>query len=294
MAHVTRRSLRPGRRPLPAPDRGMTADIARQIAVGVAVLLMLAAALAGSGLFGGQGIAEAQGGALAPDATLLAPAGPAFSVWSLIYLGLIGYAVWQALPRQRASSRHRALGWWIAATAAVNALWVLCALVAPLLWTVVVIVVLLVLLVIAFCRTVLTRHVSNHGPSRAAQTPWLDAVLIDGVTGLHLGWVAVATLANTAALIAAGDALEETARTGWAIGMLVVVVIAGLVSTLFTRWRVLPALGMAWGAAWIGVERLAGEPHSVVVGVVALVVAGVLVVVPLGGRLVAVLGDGKD
>ena len=59
---------------------------------------------------------DLQGGALDADATYLAPARPAFSIWSAIYLGLIAYTVWQAMPGQRASSRQRALGWWIALT----------------------------------------------------------------------------------------------------------------------------------------------------------------------------------
>src|SRR5512141_3414830 len=41
------------------------------------------------------------------------PAGYVFSIWGLIYLGLIAFAVFQALPAQRRNPRLRATGWWI-------------------------------------------------------------------------------------------------------------------------------------------------------------------------------------
>lgn len=44
------------------------------------------------------------------DGTLRAE-GYAFSIWSVIYLGLAAYAVWQALPRTRESAVLRAVAW---------------------------------------------------------------------------------------------------------------------------------------------------------------------------------------
>ena len=74
----------------------------------------LVAVLVGVGGLGGTEVENSQGGRLSAQGSFLAPAGPAFSIWSVIYLGLIGYAIWQALPGQRASARQRAVGWWIA------------------------------------------------------------------------------------------------------------------------------------------------------------------------------------
>ena len=48
---------------------------------------MVLGTLAGFGLLGTR-VEESSGGAFAADATLVTPAGPAFSLWSLIYLGL--------------------------------------------------------------------------------------------------------------------------------------------------------------------------------------------------------------
>ena len=41
------------------------------------------------------------------------PASYVFSIWGLIYLGLIAFAIFQALPSQRQNPRLRASGWWI-------------------------------------------------------------------------------------------------------------------------------------------------------------------------------------
>ena len=41
------------------------------------------------------------------------PAGYVFSIWGLIYLGLLAYTIFQALPAQRANGRLRATGWWV-------------------------------------------------------------------------------------------------------------------------------------------------------------------------------------
>lgn len=277
---ASRAEVREGR--LAAATRGRRSDVVRQIAVGVAVLFALACGLFGSGLLGGSGMQDAQGGALDADATLLAPARPAFMIWSVIYLGLIAYVVWQALPGQRASERQRAVGWWIAGTAVLNGLWVIMALAAPLVATVVVIVLLLALLCWTFRRVVVTAQV---------RSPWTDLVLIDGVTGLHLGWVSVATAANITAwlqtLVDAGDSAD------WiAVGLLAALLVIGLATSGVTAWRVAPPWAMAWGAAWIGVARLTGSPESTLVGWTAVAVAVILFAVPLVLRLAVALRSG--
>ena len=79
------------------------ADLVRQIAVISAMCFMIIAAAVGTGALGGTPVQDLQNGALDADGSFLAPARPAFSIWSAIYLLLIVYTVWQALPRQRAT-----------------------------------------------------------------------------------------------------------------------------------------------------------------------------------------------
>ena len=96
-------------------------DRLRQAVVLVSAVLALVGAFIGSGAAGGTPIAEASGGALSADATPVAPAGPAFAIWSVIYAGLIAYAIWQLLPAQTRAPRHRRLGYPIALSLILNA-----------------------------------------------------------------------------------------------------------------------------------------------------------------------------
>src|SRR5512143_76218 len=52
------------------------------------------------------------------------PAGYVFSIWGLIYIGLIAYAIYQALPSQRENPRLQATGWWIVLGGLANSAWI--------------------------------------------------------------------------------------------------------------------------------------------------------------------------
>ncbi|MDQ1129421.1 tryptophan-rich sensory protein [Microbacterium sp. SORGH_AS_0888] len=254
-------------------------DLLRQIVVIAATGFMLVAAMVGAGVLGGTPVQDLQDGALAADATYLAPAGPAFSIWSLVYLGLIAYAVWQALPGRRSDARQRTLGWWIALSEVLNGLWLVTAQFLTLPLTVLVIALLLVVLCRIYRRTVST-------PGRAVA----DRMLVDGVTGLHLGWVTLATIANaTAWLTRILPPVEAGAAQVWAIAVLVVVAVIGCGLVSVGGGRIAPALALAWGLTWLAVGRLADEPRSVSVGIAALVVAALV----LGTAIVRRLGSGS-
>ncbi|MFG6444263.1 tryptophan-rich sensory protein [Microbacterium sp. P07] len=269
-----------------AVDTRRPADLVRQIAVLSAVSFMLIAAMVGVGLFGGTAVQDVQGGALDSDGSYLAPAGSAFSIWSVIYVGLIAYAIWQALPRQRANERQRALGWLVALTAVLNGIWLVVAQFATLPLTVVAIVVLLAALAMTFRRAVVTRTPDDG---------LVDAVLLDGVTGLHLGWVTVATVANTAALLTqTGPASWESSADVWGVVVLLVVGVIGLGIAFASRWRVTPPLAIGWGLVWLGVARLSAEPQSTVIGVTAVIVAAIVVLVPLIAAALKLLRPSTD
>jgi hypothetical protein len=256
-------------------------DLIRQIAVISAIVYMIVAAAVGGGLLGGTPVEDLQGGALDEDGSYLAPAGPAFSIWSVIYLLLIAYAVWQALPSQRARDRQRSLGWWIAATAVLNGTWLVLAQFATLPLTVAGIALLLVVLCVTFVRTI-------RFPAQGV----LDSVLIDGATGLHLGWVSLATVANTAAwLTTIGPESWVRSADLWGVLVLVVVGILGVAIAWASRWRVTPGLALGWGLSWLAVGRLQNEPPSEAIGVTAIIVAVVVVAVPVLGTLLARLID---
>ncbi|MCW3492464.1 tryptophan-rich sensory protein [Microbacterium sp. SSM24] len=259
-------------------------DLLRQIVVISAFCFMIVAAMVGTGLFGGTAVQDLQNGALDADGSYLAPARSAFSIWSVIYVGLFAYSVWQAFPRQRSRTRQRALGWLIAGTMVLNGLWLVTAQFATLPLTVLAIVLLLALLGVTFRRAVVQ-------PGRG----WIDALLIDGVTGLHLGWVTLATVANTTAwltTIVPADADESA--TLWGILVLIVVAVIGVAIAWASHWRIAPGLAMAWGLVWIGVGRLAFEPESTAIGVTAIIVAVIVIAVPLVGTVLHRAADVRN
>lgn len=257
-------------------------DLARQIVVIGAFCFMIVAAMVGTGLLGGTPVQDLQNGALDQDGSFLAPARPAFSIWTAIYIGLFAYTIWQALPRQRASERQRALGWLIAGTMALNGLWLVTAQFGSLALTVLAIIVLLALLGVTFHRTVID-------PADG----WADRLLVDGVTGLHLGWVTVATVANIAAwLTSIGPPEWADSADLWGVLVLIAVAAIGLGIEASSGWRLAPALALAWGLGWLAFARLTGEPSSTAIGVTAAVVAllilGAAVVGTIVGEIVAV------
>ena len=88
--------------------RGGT-GLAIPVLVLVSGIVATIGAFLGSGVLGGTPIQFAAGGWLNEDSTPLAPAKGAFRIWSLIYLGLLAYSVWQLLPAQRRSARQQGL-----------------------------------------------------------------------------------------------------------------------------------------------------------------------------------------
>ncbi|MFB8388207.1 tryptophan-rich sensory protein [Microbacterium sp. NPDC055910] len=250
-------------------------DLTRQIAVISATVFMVISSLAGRGLIGDTPVEDAQGGALDSDATLLTPASTAFAIWSAIYVLMIGYAIWQALPNQRTRERQRAIGWWIALSAVLNGVWILLALYTTLLVSVIGIVALLIVLCIAFQRTVAY-------PAEG----FLDSFLTDLSVGLHLGWVSLATVANVSAWLTE-EGPAEWADAGTPIGVAVVIVVGliGLAVAWRSGWHVSPGLALAWGLGWVAYNRLALEPRDTAIGVTAIIVGVLVILVPVVATL---------
>ena len=259
-------------------------DRIRQTVVAVSAVVAVVGAFVGSGAAGGTPIQDAAGGALGADSTLIAPAGPAFSIWSAIYLGLLAYAVWQFLPRQTSSPRQRRLGYPIAVTLLLNAAWILSVQAGLLALSAVVIVVLLVALLMTFVLVVRTRQRSARG-WRAI----VEAIVVDGTVGLYLGWVCVATAANITALLSdAGFDGWGLAPDAWGVLIVVVAGVAGLALAIFGAGRLAPTASLAWGLVWVAVSRTTGTLPSATVATAALATAIALVVATVVIRLVDV------
>ncbi len=254
----------------------LTKDAIRTTAVEVSAVVAVVGSVIGSGFVVGTPIEQAAGGALAADATLVAPAGTAFSIWSVIYTGLIILAVYQALGSQREDARQRRAGWWVVASLLLNAAWILIVQAGSVLGSLVVIVALLLVLLVTLGQLNRTRPTSP-----------VQAFLLDGVMGFYTGWVVVATVANAAAAlvdVVGWDAVGAAATT-WAVGLLLLAGLVGVAVVSVGPGRFGPALSLAWGLVWVAVARTSGSPTSVVVSVVAVLLALVVLAAPVLARL---------
>jgi len=256
--------------------RPTAVDRLRQVTVTLAEIFCVVGTLVGVGVLG-DSVATSSGGALAADATLLAPAGPAFAIWTPIYVGLAAYTVWQWRPAQATAPRQRRIGWLAAVSMVLNAIWLLVTQAGWLWVSVLVIGVLLATLV----GIVAVLHTTP--PTRADS--WVEPILTDGTFGGYLGWVTVATCANvTAALVDAG--VRPGGRTAALAAVLVLRAAAGAGTALAHRLGGRLAVGAAlvWGLLWIAAGRTADQPRSVVTAVTAVLAALVVGASTLAAR----------
>lgn len=214
-------------------------DPARQIAVTLSYIAAVFGTLAGLGIIGTE-VQRSSGGALAADATLLTPAGTAFSIWSVIYVGLTGYLVWQWLPGNAASPVARGTGWWAAASLLLNGAWLAVTQLGSL-WGSVVVIGLLAYVLGRLCRGLVGQRPGS-----------LAELLVVHITfGLYLGWVCVATVANvTAAAVGSGVNLGAAGPTV-AVAVLLVAGALGIVLARTMPGQLAIGVAMAWGLAWI-------------------------------------------
>lgn len=244
-----------------------------RVLVSIAAVVWLAGTYVGSGL-AGEGVSQQAQGLFSDHATLIAPHGPAFAIWSVIYLGLAAYVIWQWMPPSALSpwaSRTRVLA---AVAIALNGIW-LFVVQAGLVW----------LSVIVMAGIVVSLGALLAGTAGLAPEGLATTLVVPVTFGLYLGWICVATCANIAAFLVG---VGVPAATGFSVvatvAVLVVVVAlaAFLVRRLGTRAAAV-SLGtaMVWGLAWVAVGRFVGLLQSSVVAWAAVGAAVAVSVVAL-------------
>jgi hypothetical protein len=128
-----------------------------------------------------------------PDPNPATPAGYAFAVWGVIYLGAAAFAVVQALPSQKENPVFRATGWWIAGGFLLCCVWLLAARFGPVVATVPVIFAMLLVLGRAFI-------LARNWPGGVTRLQWLTLVL---PLGIYVGWLSAAAFVNAADVLPA-------------------------------------------------------------------------------------------
>jgi hypothetical protein len=179
------------------------------------------------------------------------PAGYVFAIWGVIYIGLIAYAVYQALPAQRENPRLQATGWWAALGGLANSAWIFLWHYELFVWTLVAMFTLLATLIIVYLRLGTGRTSVSSAEKWAVRIPF----------SIYLGWISVATIANVSDVL---DYLKWN-RFGHSAGLWMIIILAVVVllasAMNFLRRDVAYAAVILWALAGIAVRL----PHQGVV-----------------------------
>lgn len=180
--------------------------------------------------------------------TYFTPAGYVFSIWTVIYVGILAYAIYQARYPEGATPLFRAIGAFHIGGCLANCTWLF-------LWhwewlgtSVLVILLLLASLIALYTR--LAQAGWEYGPPTRGQT-WCVFVPFS----IYLGWVSVATVANISVYLLASQ------WDGWGIApqlwaVILLVIASGLGGYFgYVRRNLAYALVIVWALIGIGVEQ---------------------------------------
>ncbi|CAN5429753.1 tryptophan-rich sensory protein [soil metagenome] len=193
--------------------------------------------------------------------TFITPAGYAFAIWSLIYLGLIAFSIYQALPSQTENPRFKNIRTIYIANCAANCLWIY-------LWHYDQILAALGMMFVILGTLVLI-NVNLRNAETFAET-WLARIPFS----LYFGWITVATILNfTIALVFFGVNASEANSILLSSILIVVAVVLGILIRFKLAIFAYP-LAIAWALTAIAVKQ-SGKTSIVVCaafGVIILLV----------------------
>ncbi|AZI42341.1 tryptophan-rich sensory protein [Deinococcus psychrotolerans] len=187
------------------------------------------------------------------------PAGLTFAIWGVIFLGLLAFAVYQALPGQR-GPRYDALFWPYLLANLLNVGWLVAFQSLHFGLSVVVMLALLGSLIWLYLRL---KQLDLKGT---------EALALGLPTSLYLGWIAVATIANvTAWLVSLGFTAGLAGISGPLWSAILVVVASGVGAFLLRANRDFAVMGVIlW--AYYGVYLARPQELTVTLGLVLGVV----------------------
>ena len=182
-------------------------------------------------------------------ASLFTPAGFTFSIWGVIYLGLLTFVIWQALPAQRTNPKVAGISAWFKLNCLANALWIVVWHYDMLVLSMLLMLVILITLIRIYA--VLIAEIET--------APFTEHLVLYLPFSMYTGWIVVATIAN-ASILQTAWGLDDAgiAAVDWT---LVKLALAGAIgATMLLRFRDIPfALVVAWAAFGISVMQ-SGTP----------------------------------
>jgi hypothetical protein len=169
------------------------------------------------------------------------PSGYVFSIWGVIYLGLIAYAIFQVLPAQRENPRLQATAGLFLASSVANCAWIFLWHYQLFVWTLLAMFILLVSLILMYLKLGIGRSTVTRAENWLVRVPF----------SVYLGWITVATIANVT------DGLAYLKWSGWGIApqawAVIMLAVAVLVAALMalTRRDLAYLLVLVW--AFVGI-----------------------------------------
>ncbi|MCG8349672.1 MAG: tryptophan-rich sensory protein [Chloroflexales bacterium] len=237
----------------------MSKDIIRQVTTLIAIIATITINILANDLpLNGQTAAELSARYPVP----ITPPGYAFSIWSLIFIGLISFAVYQALPAQRANPRLRRAGYLVVLSCIANCSWIF-------LWhynfvnlSLVAMIGILLTLIAIYLRLETGRTTVSLAEGWLVRAPF----------SIYLGWVSLAAIVNTAVV------LYNLNWNGWGISdavwtaiMLAVGAVLAMV-VMLRRADIAYGLVFVWAFVGIAVKNAASPTIVFAAGLFALLV----------------------
>lgn len=208
---------------------------------------------------------------------LFVPAGYVFSIWGVIYLGLIAFTVYQALPAQRGNPRLRKMGIWFFLSGLANSLWLVSF--HYQLFGLAMIMMLVLLGILIRIYTIL-------GIGKETVKP-VEKWVVNLPFSIYLGWIKVATIANASQFLyfINWDGFGISAEIWTLIMLAAALVISAMVS--FTRKDVGYTLVLVWALIGIAIKQSVIPIVANAAWISAAVVAVVLVIASIQKRVKA-------
>ena len=199
--------------------------------------------------------------------TLVTPAGYVFAIWGIIYVLLLAFVIYQALPSQKDKPFQKQIGLIFILSSLLNCVWLF-------LWqydfiteTVIVMFALLASLIAIYLRL-------NIGKAKVSLK---EKLLVHLPFSVYLGWITIAAIANVAsALVSANWGGFGLSPEIWAVTVLTVALVITL-AVIVKRRDIAYSLVIVWALGGIAVKQNTSQnvvtTAEIAIGVILFVLA---------------------
>ncbi|MGD0406861.1 MAG: TspO/MBR family protein [Candidatus Bathyarchaeia archaeon] len=199
--------------------------------------------------------------------TLVTPAGYVFAIWGIIYVLLLAFVIYQALPSQKDKPFQKQIGLIFILSSLLNCVWLF-------LWqydfiteSVIVMFALLASLIAIYLRL-------NIGKAKVSLK---EKLLVHLPFSVYLGWITIAAIANVAsALVSANWGGFGLSPEIWAVTVLTVALVITL-AVIVKRRDIAYSLVIVWALGGIAVKQNTSQnvvtTAEIAIGVILFVLA---------------------